>query len=208
MLEILSIICAVCVLRTVNLLFMTILTMHRLPLKMSIKDEKNYDKLQDEMTAELKQNKIKQHYSAKHTDIAKKIIEKEIIDADKVTDKHNISIDESVVENLGKTYYADSGIKNFTVSVTCKFYYNGKRAWYKSGLDGYYKRHGWINPWSVSRFKTIREKDGSAYEARCSGNFYIQFGFKGVGFKVQDWYIKHTLRCNKNGVIKKSCKMY
>lgn len=107
-----------------------------------------------------------------------------------------------------KTYYADSGLKNFTVSLTCKFYYNGKKAWYKSGLDSYYKRHGWVSPWSVSGFKQSRESDGNSYTAKCSGKFYIQIGFKGLGFTVLDYYVKHTLTCSKTGVIKRTCKCY
>ena len=101
-----------------------------------------------------------------------------------------------------KSYYSIAKIKLFTVSVSAKFYYNGTKATYRSGLDGYSKR-GTLSLWQVNGFKVAKESDGSSYVATASGNFSYGFSYNGVGFNIKDVYIKHEVRCTKNGYIKK-----
>lgn len=108
----------------------------------------------------------------------------------------------SVPGSNTKSYYSIANIKLFTVSVSAKFYYNGAKAWYRSGLDGYSKR-GTLSVWQVTNFKTARESDGTSYVATASGNFSYGFSYKGVGINIKEVYIKHEVRCTKNGNIKK-----
>ncbi len=55
-----------------------------------------------------------------------------------------------------KTYYSVIGNKIFSLTVECKFYYNGSKAWYKSGFDYYYTK-GAITLWQVSNWKGWKE---------------------------------------------------
>lgn len=106
-----------------------------------------------------------------------------------------------------KAYYSWVGIKIFTVGLDCNFYYNGSKAWYKSGFDGWYKR-GTLSIWQVSNWKEKREQSGKSYVARCSGNFHYGLEVHGVGLIIQDLYIKHVATCNKNGKVSlsRTCK--
>ena len=99
-----------------------------------------------------------------------------------------------------KDYYSWVGLKSFTIGLSCNFYYNGKKAWYKSGLDGFYTR-GILSIWQVSNWKVGKESDGTSYMAYCSGNFHYGFEYKGVGIVIQEKYIRHRMTCNKNGNV-------
>lgn len=99
-----------------------------------------------------------------------------------------------------KAYYSWAGLKIFTIGMDCNFYYNGKKAWYKSGFDGWYTR-GALSIWQVSNWKERREQSGSSYVAWCAGNFHMGLEVKGVGIILDDKYIKHTATCNKNGSV-------
>lgn len=105
-----------------------------------------------------------------------------------------------------KAYYSWVGTKVFTIGLTCNFYYNGTKAWYKSGFDGWYKRAtGSI--WQVSNWKEKREQSGKSYIARCSGNFHFGLEYRGIGLIIQDYYISHIATCNKNGSVSISRSM-
>lgn len=102
-----------------------------------------------------------------------------------------------------KTYYSVIGNKIFSLTVECKFYYNGSKAWYKSGFDYYYTK-GAITLWQVSNWKGWKEKSGTSYKAYCSGNFHWGVEYDGNGLVIQDIYCKNTVTCSKSGTITKS----
>ena len=93
--------------------------------------------------------------------------------------------------------------KIFSLTVECKFYYNGSKAWYKSGFDYYYTK-GAITLWQVSNWKGWKEKSGTSYKAYCSGNFHWGVEYDGNGLVIQDIYCKNTVTCSKSGTITKS----
>ena len=99
-----------------------------------------------------------------------------------------------------KTYYSWAGMKIFTIGMECNFYYNGTKAWYKSGFDAWYTR-GALSVWQVSNWKEKREKNGKSYTAWCAGNFHMGLEVKGVGLVLDDKYIKHKITCTKDGKI-------
>lgn len=99
-----------------------------------------------------------------------------------------------------KTYYSWAGLKIFTIGMDCNFYYNGKKAWYKSGFDAWYTR-GALSVWQVSNWKKKKEQNGKSYTAWCAGNFHMGLEVKGVGVVLDDKYIKHKITCNKKGKI-------
>lgn len=99
-----------------------------------------------------------------------------------------------------KTYYSWAGLKIFTIGMECNFYYNGTKAWYKSGFDAWYTR-GALSVWQVSNWKEKREKSGKSYTAWCAGNFHMGLEVKGVGLVLDDKYIKHKITCSKDGKI-------
>lgn len=99
-----------------------------------------------------------------------------------------------------QTYYSWVGIKLFTVGLECNYNYNGKKAWYHSGFDGWYYR-GKFSIWQVSNWKERREKSGTNYVAWVAGNFHYGIEYKGVGWIVCDRYIKHSATCNKSGKV-------
>ena len=82
----------------------------------------------------------------------------------------------------------------------CNFYYNGKKAWYKSGFDAWYTRDA-LSVWQVSNWKKKKEQNGKSYTAWCAGNFHMGLEVKGVGVVLDDKYIKHKITCNKKGKI-------
>lgn len=102
-----------------------------------------------------------------------------------------------------KTYYSVAGNKIFSLTVECTFYYNGSKAWYKSGFDYYYTK-GTLSLWQVSNWKGWKEKSGTSYKAYCSGNFHWGIEYDGNGLVIQDYYCKNTLTCSKSGLITKS----
>ena len=105
-----------------------------------------------------------------------------------------------------KTYYGTNGNKLFSLTVECSFYYNGSKAWYKSGFDYYYSK-GSLSVWQVSNLKGWKEASGTSYKAYCSGNFHWGIEYGGTGLVIQDYYCKNTLTCSKNGTITKSTTM-
>lgn len=105
-----------------------------------------------------------------------------------------------------KTYYGTNGNKLFSLTVECSFYYNGSKAWYKSGFDYYYSK-GTLSVWQVSNWKGWKEASGTSYKAYCSGNFHWGIEYGGNGLVIQDYYCKNTLTCSKNGTITKSTTM-
>lgn len=101
-----------------------------------------------------------------------------------------------------ETYYGFLGSKLFSLAVECTFYYNGQKAWYKSGFDYYYTK-GFLSIWQVSNWKGWKEKSGASYKAYCAGNFHFGLEYEGNGLVIQDFYCKNTLICSKNGAISK-----
>lgn len=101
-----------------------------------------------------------------------------------------------------ETYYGLVGNKLFSLAVECTFYYNGQKAWYKSGFDYYYTK-GFLSIWQVSNWKGWREKSGTSYKAYCAGNFHFGLEYEGNGLVIQDFYCKNTLTCSKDGKISK-----
>lgn len=102
-----------------------------------------------------------------------------------------------------KTYYSVAGNKIFSLTVECQFYYNGSKAWYKSGFDYYYTK-GTLSLWQVSNWKGWKEQSGTSYKAYCSGNFHWGVEYDGNGLVIQDYYCKNTVTCSKSGTITKS----
>lgn len=105
-----------------------------------------------------------------------------------------------------KTYYSVAGTKVFSLAVACTFYYNGSKAWYKSGFDYYYTK-GTLSVWQVSNWRGWKEASGTSYKAYCSGNFHWGIEYEGNGLVIQDYYCKNTLTCNKSGTISTSAAM-
>ena len=101
-----------------------------------------------------------------------------------------------------ETYYGLLGNKLFSLAVECTFYYNGQKAWYKSGFDYYYTK-GFLSIWQVSNWKGWKESSGTSYKAYCAGNFHFGLEYEGNGLVIQDFYCKNTLTCSKNGTISK-----
>jgi len=105
-----------------------------------------------------------------------------------------------------KTYYGILGNKLFSLSVECSFYYNGSKAWYKSGFDYYYTK-GTLSIWQVSNWRGWKEESGTSYKAYCSGNFHWGAEYEGNGLIIQDFYCKNTVACSKTGTISRSANM-
>lgn len=110
----------------------------------------------------------------------------------------------SVSGTCSKTYYNRIGTKAISLTVTCNFYYDGSKAWYKDGFDYYYTR-GVLSIWQVSNWKGWKETSGTSYNAYCSGNFHWGIEYQGVGLVIEDYYCKNTLSCSKTGTITKTC---
>ena len=123
--------------------------------------------------------------------------------SDSLTTKAGTS---STSGTCSKTYYGTNGNKLFSLTVECSFYYNGSKAWYKSGFDYYYSK-GSLSVWQVSNLKGWKEASGTSYKAYCSGNFHWGIEYGGTGLVIQDYYCKNTLTCSKNGTITKSTTM-
>lgn len=129
------------------------------------------------------------------------------IEDDEPEKANRVTASGTVTGTATKSYYSWVGLKLFTISVTCKFKYNGSKASYHSGLDGYYKR-GILSIWQVSNWQVGREQAGTSYTAYAKGNFHYGFEIKGIGIIVQELYIKHVVTCSKTGKITKSYYIY
>ena len=109
----------------------------------------------------------------------------------------------TVFGSATKEYYSAAGVNIFTISVSSTFSYNGTKASYYSGFDAYYTR-GFLSIWQVSNWVSGKETVGYSYSAYAKGNFHFGLEVNGVGIVIQDFYIKHTVTCSKDGVISRS----
>lgn len=109
----------------------------------------------------------------------------------------------TVFGSATKEYYSAAGVNIFTISVSSTFSYNGTKASYYSGFDAYYTR-GFLSIWQVSNWVSGKEAVGYSYSAYAKGNFHFGLEVNGVGIVIQDFYIKHTVTCTKDGVISRS----
>lgn len=106
----------------------------------------------------------------------------------------------TVYGSATKAYYSAAGVNVFTISVSSTFSFNGTRASYYSGFDAYYTR-GFLSIWQVSNWASGKEAVGSSYSAFAKGNFHFGLEVDGIGIVIQDFYIKHTVTCSKDGAI-------
>jgi hypothetical protein len=124
----------------------------------------------------------------------------------------NLFIDSAYAASVTKstgTVYAKRSIYNrfgqmmVAVHTQCNFYYDGNKAWYKSGFDGYYTR-GLFTLWGCSQWDKWKEANGTSYSATARGVFCWGLQYEGNGLIVDEAVCRVKITCSKNGIITKS----
>lgn len=129
-----------------------------------------------------------------------------IVTKNKLTKKRVKSKKKTWAQNYSEnqTYYSWKGLKAYTIGMKCSFYYNGKKAWYKSGFDGSYKPYGDGIQYQMTEWKEKHKQSGKKHIAEVSGN--LQHGIESNESAVifENQYVKHLVTCSKNGKV--TCK--
>lgn len=124
----------------------------------------------------------------------------------------NLFIDSAYAASVTKstgTIYAKRSIYNrfgqmmVSVHTQCNFYYDGSKAWYKSGFDSYYTR-GLFTLWGCSQWDKWKEASGTSYTATARGVFCWGLQYEGNGLIVDEAVCRVKITCSKNGIITKS----
>lgn len=97
-----------------------------------------------------------------------------------------------------REYRSWVGVLMFTVGQEGYFNYNGSKATYKSGFDGWYKR-GTFSIWQVDKWDPVKEASGKNYTFTVKGNFHWGAEIKGVGLTIQDLRVKQVITCKPDG---------
>jgi hypothetical protein len=101
-----------------------------------------------------------------------------------------------------KTYYAVGyGYKLLTMSVGMYFFYDGKKAWYKSDFDAYWVKYMGGALIQVQDWSEKKETSGSSYQGLCSGVFGEGLVIEGNLITLSSKYLLAKVSCSKNGVI-------
>lgn len=101
-----------------------------------------------------------------------------------------------------KTYYAVGyGYKMITMSVGMYFFYDGKKAWYKSDFDAYWVKHFGGALMQVQDWNEKKETSGTAYQGICRGVFGEGLVIEGNLITLSSKYLIAKVSCSKNGVI-------
>ena len=101
--------------------------------------------------------------------------------------------------------YNAAGTIIYSIHVTAMFGYDGKKAWYDSGFDAYYKK-GFLCIWQVSNWTEGTElvQGGAKCTAYGRGNFHWGVEYQNIGCTFQDNYENLRVSCSKTGAITKA----
>lgn len=112
------------------------------------------------------------------------------------------AVTKSVGGRSTKTFYAVGyGYKMITMSVGMYFYYDGKRAWYKSDFDAYWVKHIGGALVQVQDWNEKKETNGTSYQGWCGGVFGEGIVIEGNLITLSSKYLTTKVSCSKNGVI-------